>query len=174
MIGQPADNDAPQQPQQVTLDDLRARIGQELGVGDWVTITQEQVNAFADATGDHQYIHIDPERAAKTMFGGTIVHGYFTLALLPRLNAERGGPGLGLAGRLSVNYGLNRVRFPAPVPVGRRIRLRTKLLDVEEINLGAGPSGGPQAVQVTLQQTIEVEGQERPGMVAETLTRVYF
>jgi acyl dehydratase len=158
----------------LTIEELKTLVGQELGVGDWVQVTQAEVNAFAGVTGDHQYIHVDPERAAQTPFGGTIVHGYFTLALLPRLNAERGGIKLDLGGRMSINYGLNRVRFPGPVPVGKRIRLRTKLLGVEEVNPGAGPDGKPQAVQVIQQQTIEVEGQERPGMVAETLTRIYF
>ena len=159
----------------MTLDELRAKVGQELGVSEWVEITQERVNAFAEVTEDHQYIHVDPERAAKTPFGGTIAHGYLTLSLLPWLNQQTtGGPGLNLGGRMSINYGLNRVRYPAPVPVGKRIRLRTVLQNVEDVNPGQGPDGKPQAVQVTLNQTMEVEGQEKPGMVAETLTRVYF
>ncbi|HEU5315208.1 MAG TPA: MaoC family dehydratase [Chloroflexota bacterium] len=159
----------------MTLDELKAKVGQELGVSAWLTITQEQVNTFADLTGDHQYIHVDPPRAAQTPFGGTIVHGYFTLSLLPGLNEQTiGGPGINLGGRMSVNYGLNRVRFPAPVPVGTPIRLRTALKDVEDVNPGQGPDGKPQAVQVTLTQTIEVQGSEKPAMVAETLTRVYF
>jgi acyl dehydratase len=153
---------------------LKALEGQELGVGDWVRVTQEQVDAFAELTGDRQYIHVDPARAAQTILGGTVAHGYFTLSLLPRLNAARADPRLDLGGRMRLNYGLNRVRFPAPVPVGARIRLRTTLLSVEEVNPGAGPDGGPDAVQVALRQTIEVEGQTKPGMVAETLTRTYF
>ncbi len=153
---------------------LKQLEGQELGAGDWVRVTQEQVNAFAELTGDRQYIHVDSERAAKTPFGGTIAHGYFTLALLPQLNAAREDPRLDLGGRMRLNYGLNRVRFPAPVPVGARIRLRTTLLVAGEVNPGAGPDGGPQAIQVTLQQTIQVEGEQKPAMVAETLTRVYF
>ena len=157
-----------------TIEQLKALIGQELGVGQWVEVIQEQVNAFADLTGDHQYIHVDPERARKTMYGGTIAHGYLTLSLLPRLGRDREGVRLDLGGRMAVNYGLNRVRFPGPVPVGKRIRLHTKLQNVEEINPGAGPDGKPQAVQLTYQQTVEVEGAERPGMVAETLTRIYF
>jgi acyl dehydratase len=158
----------------MTLDDLRARVGQELGVSEWVEVTQERVNAFAEATGDHQFIHVDPQRAAQTPFGGTIAHGYLTLSLLPWLNQQTtGGAGLGLGGRMAVNYGLNRVRFPAPVPVGKRIRLRTVLQGSEDVIPAQGPTGAPQAVQVTLSQTVEVEGQERPGMVAETLTRVY-
>ncbi len=157
-----------------TVEELRSLIGEDLGVGSWVEITQEMVNAFADLTGDHQYIHVDPERARKTMFGGTIAHGYLTLSLLPLLSREREGVRISLDGRMAVNYGLNRLRFPGPVPVGKRIRLHTKLLNVEEINPGAGPNGGPQALQLTYQQTVEVEGAERPGMVAETLTRIYF
>ena len=159
----------------MTLDELKAKVGQELGVTEWLTLSQEQVNAFADLTGDHQYIHVDPERAAQTPFGGTIVHGYFTLSLLPMLNQQTtGGPGLNLGGRMSVNYGLNRVRYPSPVRVGAPIRLRTTLKEIEDINPGQGPDGLPQAAQVTLTQTIEVQGQDKPAMVAETLTRVYF
>ena len=162
-------------PQEVqTIEELKALVGREIGVGQWVEITQEQVNAFADLTGDHQYIHVDPQRARKTMFGGTIAHGYLTLSLLPLLGRDREGVRIDLSGRMAINYGLNRVRFPGPVPVGKRIRLRTKLLNVEEINPGAGPDGKPQAVQLRQEQMVEVEGAERPGMVAETLTRIYF
>jgi acyl dehydratase len=162
-------------PQEVqTIAELKSFIGQEVGVGSWLEITQDQVNAFADLTGDHQYIHVDPERARKTMFGGTIAHGYLTLSLLPLLGREREGVRLNLGGRMAVNYGLNRLRFPGPVPVGKRVRLHSKLLHVEEIKPGAGPGGGPEAVQLTYQQTVEVEGAEKPGMVAETLARIYF
>ena len=157
-----------------TIEDLKGLVGQELGVGGWVEVKQEWVDTFADLTGDHQFIHVDPERAKQTMFGGTVAHGYFTLSLLPRLARDREGVRINLKGRMAVNYGLNRVRFPGPVPVGKRIRVRTKLVDVEEINPGQGPDGKPQAVQITQQQTVEVEGAERPGMVAETLTRIYF
>ena len=157
-----------------TIADLKPLIGQELGVGNWVEITQDQVNAFADLTGDHQYIHVDPERARQTMFGGTIAHGFMTLSMLPILGRDRDGARINLGGRLAVNYGMNRVRFPGPVPVGKRVRLRTKLLNVEEIKPGEGPVGKPQAVQLTYEQTVEVEGAARPGMVAETLTRIYF
>ena len=157
-----------------TVADVQALSGQELGVSPWFAITQEQVDTFADLTSDHQYIHVDAERASQTMYGGTIAHGYFTLSLVTRLSRERDGVRVKLPCRMTINYGLNRVRFPGPVPVGRRIRMRTKLLDVEAINPGAGPDGQPQALQLTYQQTIEVEDQERPGMVAETLTRIYF
>src|SRR3954453_3902193 len=104
-----------------TIEELKGLAGQELGGGQWVEITQEQVNAFADLTGDHQYIHVDPERAKQTMFGGTVAHGYLTLSLLPLLGRDREGVRMNLKGRMAVNYGLNRVRFPAPVPVGKRI-----------------------------------------------------
>jgi len=159
----------------MTLDELKARTGQELGVSDWFHIAQEQIDAFAALTGDQQYIHVDPERAAQTPFGSTIVHGYFTLSLLPQLNQQTiGGSSLRLNGRMTINYGLNRVRYPSPVRPGARLRLHTVLKSLEEIGPGAGPDGKPHAIQVTLQQTIELEGQEKPAMVAETLTRVYF
>jgi acyl dehydratase len=153
-----------------SVDELKQWVGKEIGVSDWLEITQERVNQFADATGDHQYIHVDPERAKQTFFGGTVAHGYLTLSLIPYLSGMRKeGIKISLGGKMGVNYGLNRVRFPAPVPVGSRIRMRTKLLNVEEISGGAG-----RAVQITSEQTIEVEGQERPACVAETLGRTYF
>jgi acyl dehydratase len=156
-----------------TVAELRELMGQELGVSPWMEITQELVNAFADLTGDQQYIHVDPQRAAGTMFGGTVAHGYLTLSLVPMLARQRDGPRLELGERMTVNYGLNRVRFPGPVRVGTRIRLRTKLLNVEEIEPGAAPDGRPRAVQLTYLHTIEVEGAARPGLVAECLTRLY-
>jgi acyl dehydratase len=149
-----------------TVAELKELVGQELGVGEWVEITQERVNQFADATGDHQYIHVDPERAAQTFFGGTIAHGYLTLSLLPMLGQGRNGIKIQLGGRMGVNYGLNKVRFTAPVRVGKRIRVRTKLLAVEEI--------GESAIQMTNLNTIEIEGEERPACIAETLGRTYF
>ncbi|MDQ3703235.1 MAG: MaoC family dehydratase [Chloroflexota bacterium] len=152
-----------------TVEDLRALVGQELGVGPWHLVTQAQVDVFAEVTGDHQYIHVDPSRARETMYGGTIAHGYLTLSLLPRLTREREGVRLELPARMSVNYGLNRVRFPGPVLVGRRIRARTKLLALQEAAPGAAPW-----VQVTWLQTVEVEDAERPAMVAETVTRFVF
>jgi acyl dehydratase len=150
-----------------SVDELRGLIGQEIGVSDWLEITQDRVNQFADATGDHQYIHIDPERARQTFFGGTVAHGFLTLSLIPCLSGMRAeGVRLQLGGRMGVNYGLNKVRFPAPVRVGKRIRMRTKLLNVEQI--------GDAAVQITSQQTIEIEGEDKPACVAETLGRTYF
>ena len=148
-----------------TIDELKTLVGQELGVGPWLEMTQERVNAFADVTGDHQYIHVDPERAAKTWFGGPIAHGFLTLSLLPLLGREREGVRVDLRPKMGVNYGLNRVRFVAPVRVGKRIRLRTKLLAVDEV--------APNVYQLTQQQTVEIEGEERPAVVAESIGRAY-
>lgn len=149
-----------------TVAELRNLVGQELGVSDWLLVDQERVNLFAQATGDFQYIHIDPERARETFFGGTVAHGYLTLSLIPLLGQSRQGARIDLGGRMGVNYGVNRVRFPAPLRVGRRVRMRTLLLAVEEV------AGG--AVQLTNRQTIEIEGEERPACVAETVSRIYF
>ena len=156
---------------------LKDLVGQEIGVGQWLEVTQERVDAFAALTGDDQFIHVDPVRARGTMFGGTVAHGYLTLSLLPLLRRDWDGLTLTaqtLGGRLAVNYGLDRLRFPGPVRVGKRIRLHTRLLAVAEIHPGAGPHGKPQAVHLAMRQTVEVEGEERPGLVAETLTRIYF
>src|SRR4051812_17646061 len=147
-------------------DELRQYIGQETSVSPWVEITQERVNLFADATGDHQYIHVDPERAKTTFFGGTVAHGYLTLSMTYGMGGESNGLKIDLGGKLDVNYGLNRVRFPAPVPVGKRIREHNVLLKVEDI--------GDAAVQITSEITIEVEGSDKPACVAEALYRVYF
>ncbi|MDP9375710.1 MAG: MaoC family dehydratase [Chloroflexota bacterium] len=146
--------------------ELEELVGQSLGVTDWLEITQERVNLFADATEDHQYIHVDPERAAKTFFGGTVAHGYLTLSLIPLLSSTRKGVKVQLGGRMGVNYGLNKVRFTSPVRVGKRIRMQVTLLAVEKI--------GTQGVQMTNLCTIEVEGEERPACIAETVGRTYF
>ena len=148
-----------------TVDELRELVGKELGVGRWVEITQDRVDAFADATDDHQFIHVDPERAAQTPFGGTIAHGYLTLSLLPMLGREREGIQVDLKQKMIVNYGLNRARFVSPVKVGSRIRLRTVLQAIDEVS--------PNVYQLTYAQTVEIEGSERPALVAETLTRAY-
>ena len=112
-----------------TVEEMKATIGTELGVGDWLEVTQDRIDTFADATGDHQWIHVDAERAKQGPFGTTIAHGYLTLSLIPSL----GGGGLGLDGvRMGINYGLDRVRFITPVKVGSRVRARRKLLDVTE------------------------------------------
>jgi len=143
------------------LDELRAKVGEELGVSDWHDVTQEAVDAFAEVTGDDQWIHTDPQRATRTPFGGTIAHGYYTLSLHPALAKEV----FAFEGfEFAVNYGLNRVRFPAPLPVGNRVRMRVALLAVEDV------LGG---VQITMKLTFEGEGALKPVCVAESLTRVY-
>ncbi|MGE3272973.1 MAG: MaoC family dehydratase, partial [Chloroflexota bacterium] len=120
-----------------TLDDLKALVGQEVGVSGWWLVTQEQVNTFADATGDHQWIHVDVERAKASPLGGTIAHGYLTLSLLPFLRGhEWSGVNVELGASMVINYGSNRVRFVSPVPVGKRIRLRSTLVSVEEVQSG--------------------------------------
>ncbi|HEX6720882.1 MAG TPA: MaoC family dehydratase [Burkholderiaceae bacterium] len=141
--------------------DVAGLAGTDLGYTDWLEITQEQVNTFADATGDHQWIHIDRERAAKGPFGTTIAHGFLTLSLLPRLAASALEIG---DVRMGVNYGLNRVRFPAPVPSGSRIRAHLKLLSYEPLDGGA---------QLVMEVTMERDGGDKPVCVAETVSRRY-
>ncbi len=147
------------------IEELRALVGQELGVGPWLVMTQDRVNAFAEVTGDDQFIHVDPVRAAKTQFGGTIVHGFLTLSLLPLLARGREGIAIDLNPAIAVNYGLNKVRFVLPVRVGRSVRLRTDLLSVEDVS--------PRVYQVIYRQTVEVAGEQKPAMVAESITRLY-
>ncbi len=143
------------------IDDVKARVGQELGVSDWLEVTQDAIDRFAEVTGDHQWIHVDPERARQTPFGGTIAHGYFTLTLVPRfVYAMYTIEGVAFA----LNYGANRVRFPAPLKVGSRVRMRAHLTAVEDV---------PGGIQMTTTCTFEAEGTEKPVCVAETLTRVY-
>ena len=140
-----------------TSEDIAAAAGEELGVSDWLTITQDRIDAFADATGDHQWIHVDPERAASGPFGKTIAHGYLTLSLVPFFGSEVfafGGKGAKL------NYGTNKVRFPTPVPVGSRIRARVTLSEVKDI---------PAGQQCVVTYTIELEGAEKPACIAETV-----
>jgi len=148
-----------------SIDELKTLVGQELGVGDWLDVTQDRINAFADVTEDHQFIHVDPERAAKTPFGTTIAHGFLTLSLLPALGRGREGVKVDLHPKMVVNYGLNRVRFISPVKVGSRIRMRTTLQSVDEVS--------PNVYQLTHLQTVEIEDGDRPAMVAESLTRTY-
>jgi len=145
-----------------TYSEVIAFIGQSLPATDWLEITQAQVNQFAEATGDHQWIHIDPQRAAQGPFGSTIAHGFLTLSLLPRLMQAS----YRLEGAtMGVNYGLNRVRFPAPVPVGSRLRGHAKLLAAELVT--------PTGVQMTWEVTIEREGGDKPVCVAESVVRSY-
>lgn len=145
-----------------TLADLQAQIGQPLGHSDWITVDQARVNAFAEATEDRQWIHVDPERAKAGPFGGPIAHGFLTLSLIPYFFET----GFSVTEtRMVVNYGLNKVRFTAPVPVGSRLRASFKLLAMDEV------AGG--AMQLTVEVAIEAEGATRPVCVAESLARHY-
>ena len=141
--------------------ELAEKIGQEVGLSDWITVTQAQIALFAEATGDHQWIHLDAERAAEGPFGTTIAHGFLTLSLLPQMAASAFAVD---DTRMGVNYGLNRVRFPSPVPSGSRLRGRFKLLSVEPVPGGA---------QYTIEVTMEREGGDKPVCVAESLSRRY-
>ena len=141
------------------VDELKACVGENMGTSDWLEITQDRVNLFAEATGDHQWIHVDPVKAKDGPFGGTIAHGYLTMSLgpvlLPQVVTVTGFS-------MALNYGLNKLRFPAPVPVGSKVRLSADLLDVEDV------AGG---VQVTYRLTFEVDGQDKPACVAEAVYR---
>lgn len=142
---------------------LKALVGEEVGTSEWMEVDQARVDLFADATGDHQWIHVDPEAAAEGPFGSTIAHGYLTLSLLPPLMADV----YSVRGRkMGVNYGLNKVRFPAPLPVGSRVRLRLALGDVADVS-GNG-------IQITWLATVEREGGDKPVCVAESVIRLYF
>jgi acyl dehydratase len=143
------------------LQGLREAEGETLGTSGWHEVNQKDIDAFADVTGDHQWIHVDPERAKDTPFGGTIAHGYYTLSLAPVLTNEIFSMD-GFA--FAVNYGLNKVRFPAPVPVGSKVRATAKVAKLDDVPGGA---------QMTLELTFEREGGEKPVCVAETLVRVY-
>ncbi|HEX4789585.1 MAG TPA: MaoC family dehydratase [Actinospica sp.] len=149
-------------PRAVPATELKSLVGQEIGVSDWVTIEQDRIDRFADATGDHQWIHVDPKRAENGPFGSTIAHGFLTLSLIPALAWQvytvEGA-------RLSVNYGLNKLRFITPVKVGSRVRARLAVASVEDV-----PGD---ALQVATTVTVELDGAEKPAAVAETLTRVF-
>ncbi|HUS62308.1 MAG TPA: MaoC family dehydratase [Acidimicrobiales bacterium] len=143
------------------IDGLKAKIGEHLGYSEWHEVSQDQVNLFADATGDHQWIHVDVERAKTGPFGGPIAHGYLTLALAPVLFSQV----LKVDGiSMGVNYGLNKLRFPSPVPVGSRMRVGGQLASVEDV------AGG---VQAAVDLTFEVEGTDKPACVAQALYRYY-
>ena len=143
------------------LADVAPLVGQEIAVSDWITVDQQRINLFADATGDHQWIHLDVERAKQGPFGTTIAHGFLTLSLLPELSANA----MEIRDtRMGVNYGLNKVRFPAPVPSGSRLRGRFKLLAFEPLEGGA---------QLTMEVTMEREGSDKPVCVAESVARRY-
>jgi acyl dehydratase len=136
------------------------QVGDVFGPSSWIEVTQEKIDGFAEATGDHQWIHVDPERAREGPFGTTIAHGYLTLSLLPVASYEV----IPREGRMGINYGVNRVRFPAPVPVGSRVRVTFEAKDVEEV---------PGGRQSTLLATVEREGGEKPVCVAEVVFRNY-
>ncbi len=143
-----------------TVEQLREAVGEQIGTTDWLEVTQERVDAFADATDDHQWIHVDAERAAEGPFGGTIAHGFLTLSLLPFFSTrlfslDTAGPRL--------NYGLNKVRFPAPVPVGGRVRATVTFVEVADVPLGQ---------QLVLRFVIELEGSDKPACVAEQVVLV--
>jgi acyl dehydratase len=143
------------------IEELKQAEGETLGTSDWHEVTQDAIDSFAEVTGDHQWIHTDPRRAADTPFGGTIAHGYYTLALAPMLSEQI----LSLQGfAFGVNYGLKRVRFPSPLPVGGRVRLTARLASLEE---------APGGAQMTLELTFEREGGDDPVCVAESLARLY-
>jgi acyl dehydratase len=141
-----------------STEQLEDSVGQQLGYSDWVVVDQDRIDRFADATGDYQWIHVDPERAAAGPFGGIIAHGYLSLSMIPTLVSQV----LAYSGwSTSINYGSDKVRFPAPVPVGSRVRAGVELLAVREL-----PSG----IQVTNRVTVEIAGSDRPAVVAETIT----
>ena len=143
------------------IDELKSRVGEEIGVSPWKDVTQEDIDAFAEVTGDDQFIHVDPERAKETPFGGTIAHGYYTLSLAPRFSYDL----FQLDGvQFGLNYGLNKLRFPAPLPVGSKVRMRMTVQNVDDIPGGA---------QITMLLTFEREGGDKPVAVAESLSRVY-
>jgi acyl dehydratase len=145
----------------IDITDLPSKVGEHIGYSGWHPVTQEQVNLFADATGDHQWIHVDPERAKSGPFGGPIAHGYLTLSLIPALLPEV----LAVSGiTMGVNYGTNKVRFPSPIPVGSELRLGLTLAAVEEVQGG---------VQVTLDVVLEVKDAPKPSCAAQVVFRYY-
>ncbi|WP_406370536.1 MaoC family dehydratase [Streptomyces sp. NBC_00647] len=144
-----------------TVDELRGAVGEQLGYTDWVEIEQKRIDLFAEATGDHQWIHVDPEKAAAGPFGTTIAHGYLTLSLLPLFGPQL----INVEGvRMGVNYGTNKVRFPSPVPVGSRLRATATITGVDDV---------PGGVQVSVAFTVEREGGDKPVCVAESVSRYY-
>ena len=147
-----------------SVEELMGMAGQELGVSEWVTVDQEMIDKFADATGDHQFIHVDPEKAKLTPFGTTIAHGFLTLSLMPLLMAKSEIPrpeGV----KMGVNYGGNKVRFIAPVKSGKRVRGRFKLIELIEKN--------PGQYQQTIEFTVEIEGEDKPALAAEWISQFF-
>lgn len=148
----------------LTPQQLPEKVGQELAVSDWVEVTQDRIDLFAEATGDHQFIHVDPEKAARGPFGTTVAHGFMSLSMLAGDFLSGGGMPEISGAKMLLNYGLNRVRFPAPVRVGSRLRSRATLQSVEQ---------GQGFLQLTVLNTIEIEGESKPACTAESLFRVY-
>lgn len=148
----------------LTPQQLPEKVGQELAVSDWVEVTQARIDLFAEATGDHQFIHVDPEKAARGPFGTTVAHGFMSLSMLAGDFLSGGGMPEISGAKMLPNYGLNRVRFPAPVRVGSRLRSRATLQSVEQ---------GQGFLQLTVLNTIEIEGESKPACTAESLFRVY-
>ena len=148
----------------ITPQELQTRVGEHLGTSEWVLVDQDMIDKFADATGDHQFIHIDAEKAKLTPFGGTIAHGFLTLSLIPMLGARTDGPKIeGI--KMGVNYGGNKVRFLAPVRSGKRVRSHVKLLELDEKRPGQW--------QQTNEITVEIEGEEKPALIAEWITQFF-
>ena len=148
----------------VTFDELKAMTGQVIGTSEWLTVSQEMIDKFADATGDHQFIHIDPEAAAKTPFGTTIAHGFLSLSLMPVLTAKADLPRMdGI--KMGVNYGGNKTRFLAPVKSGKRVRGHFKLIEIEQKR--------PGQYQQTTEFTLEIEGEDKPALIAEWIGQFF-
>jgi acyl dehydratase len=146
-----------------SVEEIVGKVGAELGSSEWFEVTQDKVNMFADATGDHQWIHVDEERAKSGPFGGTIAHGYLTLSLTPKLMKDI----VAFQGsKMGINYGLNKVRFTNPVRVGKRVRVHARLADAEKVE--------PNGVHVVYDLTFEIEAEEKPAAVAQAIFRAYF
>lgn len=148
----------------VTADEMKAMVGKTIGTSEWLTVDQEMINKFADATGDHQFIHVDIEKAKLTPFGGTIAHGFLSLSLMPALTETADLPRLdGI--KMGVNYGGNKTRFLAPVRSGKRVRGHFKLLELEEKRPGQW--------QQTVEYTLEIEGEDKPALIAEWISQFF-
>jgi acyl dehydratase len=148
----------------MTPQELQAKVGEEIGVSDWLEVSQERINKFAEATGDFQFIHIDEEKARQTPFGGTIAHGFLTLSLIPALGAMTQGARIDGV-KMGVNYGGNKTRFISPVRSGKRVRSRAKLLELVEKRPGQW--------QQTNEITIEIEGEDKPALICEWITQFF-
>lgn len=158
--------DGPQRAIVRTIDQLKRYVGQELGVGPWLAMKQDRINAFADATGDHQWIHIDPDRCRAAGRGTTIAHGYLTLSLITLLREGMEGVVVALDSKMGINYGSDKVRFITPVREGSQIRLRSFLLALDAVT--------PDIWLAKYKHVVEIEGEEKPALVAEALNRLYF